>query len=244
VVEPGTPLPRIVALTVLGLVRARRGDPGSREALDEARDLSDASHELQWVLPVAAARAEAAWLVGDLDGVRAEADAALAALDGREVPCWATQLESWQRRGGGGFDRGWAAAAEHWRALGCPYEEALALADGDERALKRSHDILRALGAAAAVPIVARRLRERGARGIPRGPRPSTRASPVGLTARESEILRLVAAGLRNREIADRLYLSPRTVEHHVAAVLRKLGSRTRGEAVALAVRDGLLEDR
>src|SRR5262249_9202631 len=74
VVGPGTPLPRIVALPVLGLVRARRGDPGSRDALDEARDLADQASELQWILPVAAARAEAAWLIGNLDGGRAEAE--------------------------------------------------------------------------------------------------------------------------------------------------------------------------
>jgi DNA-binding CsgD family transcriptional regulator len=246
VVDPGTPLPRIVALTVLGLVRARRGDPGSREALDEARDLADESLELQWLLPVAAARAEASWLIGDLDGVRVEADAALAAIGGREVPIWEADLASWQRRGVGGgtpVAHDWAAAAAHWRRLGCPYEEALALADGDEQALTRAHQRLLELGGAPAAAIAARRLRARGVRGIARGPRAATLGSPAGLTARESEILQLLAAGLRNRDIAERLFLSPRTVEHHVAAVLRKLGARTRGDAAALAARRGLLED-
>jgi DNA-binding CsgD family transcriptional regulator/tetratricopeptide (TPR) repeat protein len=257
VVDPGTPLPRIVALTVLGLVRARRGDPGSREALLEARDLAEQAIELQWILPVAAARAEAAWLIGDLDGMRAETGEALAALDGRRVPWWSAQLASWQRRAGAvpvhdedaagpwafELDGDWAAAADSWHELGCPYEEALALAEGDASALRRAHGLLLELGAAPAAAIVARKLRERGVRGIARGPRAVTLESPVGLTARESEILRLLAAGLRNREIADRLFLSTRTVEHHVAAVLRKLGARTRGEAAAVAARGGLLED-
>jgi DNA-binding CsgD family transcriptional regulator len=257
VVDPGTPLPRIVALTILGLVRARRGDPGSHDALDEAQDLAEEAIELQWTLPVAAARAEAAWLIGDLDGVGAETAKVLASLDGRAVPWWSGRLASWQRRAGTvpsqmepaagpwAFEQAgdWVAAAESWHELGCPYEEALALAEGDASALRRAHGLLLELGAAPAAAIVARRLRERGVRTIARGRRATTLGSPVGLTARESEILSLLAAGLRNREIAERLFLSTRTVEHHVAAVLRKLGARTRGEAASVAARRGLLED-
>ena len=84
---------------------------------------------------------------------------------------------------------------------------------------------------------MARRLRERGARGLPRGPRPATRRNPANLTPRELAVLELVAAGLRNGEIAERLVLSERTVDHHVGAILRKLDVRTRAQAVAEAVR-------
>jgi DNA-binding CsgD family transcriptional regulator len=258
VLEPGTPLPRIVALTVLGLIRARRGDPGTAEALDEAQELAAASHELQWTLPVAAARAEAAWLIGDAGAVRAEAEAALDSLGSREVPWRRAELSCWLSRAGAeprvsGPVAGpwadelagdWGSAAEGWRRLGCPYDEALALAGGDDDALLRAHELLRGLGATPAAAIVARRLRERGVRGISRGPRAAARRSPAGLTAREAEILDLLAAGLGNRQIADRLYLSARTVEHHVSAVLRKLEVRTRGEAAAAAARRGLVEDR
>jgi DNA-binding NarL/FixJ family response regulator len=77
-------------------------------------------------------------------------------------------------------------------------------------------------------------------RGLPRGPRPSTRENPSGLTTRELEVLALLAQGLRNAQIAERLVVAHKTVDHHVSAILRKLGARTRGEAAALAFRHRL----
>jgi DNA-binding NarL/FixJ family response regulator len=132
----------------------------------------------------------------------------------------------------------WARAAELWVELGCPYEAALARADADdEDALRQALGDLQTMGAVPAAAIVARRLRGRGAVGLPRGPRPATRGNPANLTPRELEVLALVAQGLRNAEIAERLYLSEKTVGHHVSAILRKLDVRTRGEASAEAVR-------
>jgi DNA-binding NarL/FixJ family response regulator len=104
---------------------------------------------------------------------------------------------------------------------------------------------LQQLGAQPAAAIVARRLRERGARGVPRGPRPVTRTNPAGLTPRELEVLALLVAGLRNSEVAEELVLSVKTVDHHVASILRKLGVRSRGEAATAAVAQGLVaQDR
>ncbi len=135
----------------------------------------------------------------------------------------------------------WALASEAWRSLGCPYEAALALAAADdEEPLRRALDELHALGARPAAAIVARRLREQGARSLPRGPRPRTRENPAGLTDRELEVLALLAKGLRNAQIADRLVLSEKTVGHHVSAILRKLDVHTRGAAGAEATRLGL----
>jgi DNA-binding NarL/FixJ family response regulator len=137
----------------------------------------------------------------------------------------------------------WRGAARLWREIGCPYEAALALADGDdEDALRQALEELQALGAAPAAAIVARRLRERGIRGVPRGPRRATRENPAGLTARELDVLGLVSEGCRNAEIARRLVVSEKTVDHHVSAILRKLDAKTRGEAAAAAARLGITQ--
>ena len=134
-----------------------------------------------------------------------------------------------------------ARAAELWREIGCPYEAALALADTDEEEpLRRAHAELQALNADPAAAIVARRLRQLGARGVPRGPRARTRDNPAGLTPRELDVVPLLADGLRNAQIAERLVVSAKTVDHHVSAILRKLSVHTRGEAAAAAARLGL----
>jgi DNA-binding NarL/FixJ family response regulator len=127
--------------------------------------------------------------------------------------------------------------------MGCPYEAALALGHADDAAAqRRGLAELQRLGAHAAARRIARSLRERGLRDVSRGPRAATRENPAGLTARELEVVALVADGLRNAEIAARLFLSEKTVAHHVSAILRKLGVATRSQAGAEAARFGIVE--
>jgi DNA-binding CsgD family transcriptional regulator len=136
----------------------------------------------------------------------------------------------------------WQAAAAAWDALACPYEAARARAESaDEAALRAALSTFEQLGAQPAAALVRGRLRVLGARGVPRGPRPTTRTSPAGLTRRETEVLGLLAARKGNREIGDRLFISTRTVENHVASILAKFGAENRADAVAMATRRGIV---
>ena len=139
----------------------------------------------------------------------------------------------------------WAAASKRWAAGGCVYSTAFALMDAEEdAALQRGLRELLALGAKPAAAIFARKLRERGALNVRRGHRAATRANAANLTPRELEVLVLLADGLRNAEIAERLIVSRKTVDHHVSAILRKLAVKTRGQAAAQAARLGLTVQR
>ncbi|HEY7206106.1 MAG TPA: AAA family ATPase [Methylomirabilota bacterium] len=249
---------RIMALVALGRLRTRRGDPGAATVLDEALELAERTRTLQRLGPVRAARAEAAWLAGDLPRARAEARAAWD-LARRHAHAWHTgELGFWRRRAG---ERGrlpawtarpfarqiagdWRRAAALWERLGCPYERARALADGDAPAQLAALEIFDRLGARPDLDRLRQRLRAAGTRHIPRGPRATTRAHPSGLTAREAEIVALLAAGLTNARIGTRLHISPKTVDHHVSAILGKLGVATREEAGRVALTSGLARDR
>ncbi len=240
---------RLPALTVLGTIRMRRGEGGADAILDEALELALSTGELQRLAPVAAARAESAWLRGDAEGVRIEIMRALPMAIRAESPWDLGRLSRWLHRIGTGVEvphelpppfalevsGKWRAAADAWKRRGCPYDQALALALGDEPSQRAALAILDGLAAGPASAMVRRRLRQMGARGLPRGPRKSTRANPSGLTNRQVEVLELLAQGLTNGEIGQRLYLSTRTVDHHVSALLQKLNASSRVAAARRA---------
>ena len=134
----------------------------------------------------------------------------------------------------------WARANRRSAPGALHREDCLSFDDAQPSGLGSGLAELQRLGAHTAARRIARALRERGARDVSRGPRAATRENPAGLTARELEVVALVADGLRNAEIAGRLFVSEKTVGHHVSAILRKLDVRTRGEASAEAQRLGI----
>ncbi len=251
---------RVMALVALGRLRTRRGDPGVdvEALLDEALDLAQRSGTLQRLAPVCLVRAEAAWLRRDLPGVLAEVERVEALARSKSHPWFVGELAYWRHAAGGGevprqgcaqpfrlqLEGRWEEAARAWRARGCPYEEARALAAGDEDAQRQALVLLDGLGA---VPL-ARRVRDalhaRGAKGVPRGPMQATRAHPAGLTRREVEVLQLLAQALRPSQIAVRLSRSVRTVDHHVESLYAKLGASSRSQALARAQALGLLGEK
>jgi DNA-binding SARP family transcriptional activator/DNA-binding CsgD family transcriptional regulator len=240
----------VYGLVALGLLQARRGDPDAAGTLEEAAARALPTGELRWIGPVAAARAEHAWLQGETDRVAEEAASAfgLAVQAGHpwfagelamrlwqvdalpEVPAVAAEPYRLLLAGG------WRAAADAWQALGCPYERAQALACGDQdEALLEALGLLDGLGARETAQRLRRQFRRRGNLHVSRGPARETAANRAGLTDRQAEVLGLLANGLSNAEIAARLSLSAKTVEHHVSALLAKLGVGSRWQAAAAA---------
>jgi DNA-binding NarL/FixJ family response regulator len=135
----------------------------------------------------------------------------------------------------------WRRAADEWTRAGCAYNGALALVDANEEApLREALQTFENLGASAAARLTRQRMRAIGIRSIPAGRRASTRAHPLGLTQREREVLDLVCDGYTNAEIAAELVISPRTADHHVSAILAKLGASSRTDAATEAARLGL----
>ncbi|WP_328630169.1 ATP-binding protein [Streptomyces sp. NBC_00356] len=247
------PPARCPALTVLARVRVRRGDPGGGELLDQAWRIAVGTDELQRLGPVAAARAEAAWLRGDRAGVLAAAEwvheraGRLAAPQRYELGYWLARAGRPAPADGASHPYAlqaagqWDKAAELWHTAGCPYEEAAALAQSPDPAVKVSTlATLDALGAAPLARLVRAELRELGVRRVPRGPYAAARGNPAGLTDRQLQVVRLLMAGLTNAEIAERLVLSVRTVDNHVRAILEKLDAPTRRRAAQRAAEIGL----
>ena len=248
---------RFVALLTLAWLRARRGDPDVGVLLDEALEMARAMQHLQRMWPVAACRAEVAWLADGLDREMELVDEAAGLAAALAYPPAIEELAHWQhladgaRRGSVEAARtafGLSAAgrpdlaAERWHEVGCPYEAAVAqLLAGGRANLRAAYQQFEALSATPMKVRTAAAMRAAGMR-VPRGPTSASRANPGALTDRELDVLTLVAGGRTNREIAESLGISVKTAGHHVSSVLTKLGVRSRGEAAIAAVRLGVVE--
>lgn len=249
---------RLPALVALGRLHSRDRLAAGSSALDEALALAAPIGTADTLGVVRAARAEKAWLAGDRERTLDEAGAAYDIALSQKHAWVAGELAFWRWRAGesgsvvGGLAEPfalqiaghWQAAADAWQQLSCPYEEARALADGDEAARKSAMTILQRLGAHAAAQQLGRALRSAGVHSVPRGPYLTARGNAFGLTARQLDILGLLNDQLTNADIADRLSIAPKTVDNHVTAVLAKLGVHSRRAAAVVARQHRLIDQK
>jgi DNA-binding CsgD family transcriptional regulator len=237
-------------LPTLGRIRARRDDPGAGEVLDQAWRLARRNGTLPALGPAGLARIEWCWLAGRTQDAREQVDVLLSRTDTVAGLRLRGELLRYLQRAGwpaepfpgcppewaAGLRGDWREAAATFARIGDPYEEALELGvSGDVPAALSGLATLDRLGAVAAARWVRSRLRALGVARIPRGRQPTTRANPEGLTTRQLDVLALLADGLTNAEIAARLVVSTRTVDHHVSAILATLGVTSRREAARRA---------
>ncbi|MGP4057105.1 ATP-binding protein [Mycobacterium sp. 4D054] len=253
--SPSAPLARTWPLLIRGLIALRR-DGHDGGAIDDAWDLACRFGEVVRMLPVASALAERMWLTGVSDARIPECqvlmdDSSTEGLEWSrgELAMWLSRIgtpvsvtgrvaEPFRLLSAGRHDE----AAEAFHRLAMPYDAALALVDSVEpAAARRGLDVLDRLGADAVAGKVRAGLRAAGAGTVPGPRRASTLSNPAGLTARQVEVLRLLGDGLTNAELAERLYLSIKTVDHHVSAILTKLQVAGRRDAVRRAREVGIL---
>jgi predicted ATPase/DNA-binding CsgD family transcriptional regulator len=243
---------RIPALVVLAQVRMRRGDPGVQSVLDEAREAALPTGELQRIGRVAIASAEHAWIMKDMAGVVREADLGLQWARGQEDMWIKAELLFWKSRAVAveasddlppacvhAIKGDWRAAAAAFAELQLPFEQAVMLLDGDAQALSEAQKLITNIGAHALQVRITDALRQ-----VSDNVRASTANNPLGLTKRELQILRLLANGVTNAELARKLFLSTKTVDHHVSAILGKLQVRSRAHAVTIAHELGIIQGR
>ena len=254
--------PRFNARIALARARIRTGMPEDG-VLDELRSMPTSHRDIMRRAPLAVVDAEAFWLglprPGALERLRAAFETALRAQGQRwtlaDTALWLTilgepasipdEIMKRLRPGHRAHIAGdWREAASAWSAMGCTYEQAIALSMGDAAAQLEAVALFDGLGAMPAANRLRRRMRALGARAIPRGPIAETRANPAGLTRRQSQVLSLLGEGLNNATIAERLYISAKTTQHHVSAIIAQLGASTRHEAAAAARQRGLLSAR
>ncbi len=239
----------IEPVLVLAHVYSRAGDPRAEGQLARAAGLAAGMQEVQRVGPAVSTRCEAAWISGDAATCERVALEAWPIAEAADCPWNRGAVATWlpadivvplerlappfaaERAGR------WAEAAELWERLGCPFEQALALArGGTQEGLTDATRMFDRLGADAAVARARALLRAQGWV-APRAARSARH--PTGLTAREVEVLGLVSEGLTDAEVAQRLFISRRTAEHHVSSILAKVGAASRRELADLGSASG-----
>jgi len=253
--EQQPPVGTIAAVVVAATIKMRTSDTDILPELVRAKENAFKSQEPQRILPAITALLEYEWITGkrlieenalaevsrmikEKGNVYENSAFAFWLLKGRNIKAYPKDFF----KGYQVSDRNSAlAAARLWKTIGCPYEEALALFEGNESDKKAAIEIVLNLGADMVYRKMKLEMRAYGIRSIPRGARKSTRSNPKNLTQREMEILGHLGAGLQNKEIAAKLFIAPRTVDHHISSIFFKLDVNSRTKAVHEAIQQGII---
>ncbi len=246
---------RIGALVIWGRLLIRKGDFSGLSHLLEAKKLALLANELQRIIPAAVALLEYGWIANDPYAYSEVVEAALDLLKNTHVDHFYSELVYWLDKNeikseiakkikepyASSISGNWKKAAHQWQLLGCRYEYALALFEGTEDAKRESLTLLDQMGAFGTLELLKSKMRSKGMRNIPRGPRASTKSNSANLTNRQIDVLLLLKDGLPNTEIANRLFISAKTADHHISAILSKLNVHSRLMAIREAEKLGIL---
>lgn len=254
--ESQPPVVRISVLVVHAKVTMRRGHGEALPLLLEAKRMAFETLELQRVIPSMIALLEYEWLTGKAVIEKDDLEQTAVLLQRSGVDSEKDEFAFWMTKArrpfvpmkpfAEAYDTSSAAkvlsAAAVWEKLGCPYEQALVLFDGKDDEKRKAITMVQDLGATAVFEKMKQAMRGLGIKSIPRGIRNSTRSNAAFLTGREMDVLQLLKEDLHNKEIASQLYISAKTVDHHISSILFKLDANSRSKAVMKAVSMGILK--
>jgi DNA-binding CsgD family transcriptional regulator len=249
--EDQPPVVKIGALAVVATIKMRRGDPDALPLLLEAKAKAFETMELQRIIPALVALLEYEWITGKNFIEEAALDSTISMVGQKGIVYENNEFAFWLLKarkqhvplreyyeGYQIYNQTMALkAADLWEQLGCPYEQALALFEGSEDDKRKAITIIHGLGAHAVYEKMKLEMRGSGIKSIPRGIRKTTQSNPALLTDRELDVLQLLNEGLQNKEIAANLFISAKTVDHHISSILFKLEVNSRTKAVNEAVR-------
>ena len=247
---------KITVLIVLAKIIMREGERDAMPFLLEAKAQSFETMELQRIIPSMVALLEYEWLSGKTVIQKEDIEQTIVLMDNAGIDSEKNEFMFWMAKAGRkfpaveeideAFNTSSAAkvlkAAAYWEKIGCPYEQALVLFEGKDDDKRKAIAMIQELGATAVYEKMKQDMRNLGIKNIPRGIRQSTRSNAAFLTGREMDVLQLLKEELQNKEIAAQLYISAKTVDHHISSILFKLDANSRSKAVTQAVRMGILK--
>ncbi len=250
-----SPPVQISVLVAIGLIKMRRGETNALSFLLQAKKLAFVTQEVQRLLPVLTALLEYEWLTGSIETEQKDIDALTALIKNSDEVADDCSFIFWLKKVRGQTMPGFklfegynitnataVKAASLWEKIGTLYEQALALYEGGEVDKRKAVSIMHQLGATATYEKLIQQMRSSGIKSIPRGMRKSTQANEANLTQREIDIVTLLKDGLQNKEIAAKLFISPKTVDHHISSLLYKLEVNSRTKAAQEAIRLGIIK--